>query len=134
MKWPMGERRLTRDESQTLFTLGPDRPIYEHQGPQVRRADPTTSRLAQRRVEPGNVTLMDAIHRCASACKRSRDDYWPLSAFLIAAWVETRFPGRWDEGTIRSAVSRAKFLRHVDDLGVSPSGNPCMRFRLGDTT
>lgn len=104
--------------------------------PKARRSDGVTAHAAAKRVESGNGPLMQAI-RLEMKFRRLRG-CGPMSAFDIAEDVQrnnvdTDDKPRWKEGTVRSAVSRAPFLRHVDDEGRVPdTGNACRRYVLKD--
>lgn len=92
-----------------------------------RLTDPSTSDAAAERVRPGRSALIEAIRDVLAPTWSPYKQ--PLTAFEIAERVEQVFPRRWDEGSIRSAISRAG-LRAVDNKGVSPRGSRCLRFSL----
>jgi hypothetical protein len=116
----------------TLFDpLHPSDPRSVVARPRARKTDPSTAHAAAKQVESGNGPLMQAIRKVliyhAPCCGNG-----PASAFTIAAAVRKETT-RWKEGTIRSAVSRAPFLRWVDNDGRVPdTGNPCRRYVLKD--
>lgn len=68
--------------------------------PRHRSTDPDTSRAAAKSIEPHAGYLEAEI---VKVCHLS---HTPLTAQWIANRLEVRNPGRWDEGTIRTAVSR----------------------------
>lgn len=90
--------------------------------PRARASDPETAHEAAAVVKPASSALIAAIRWTLQGGAR-------LSAFDIAAAVEREHPGRWDEGTVRTAVSRAG-LRAVDTGGTSPRGQRCCRYSL----
>lgn len=98
--------------------------------PRVRTTDGVTARSAAKKMESGNGPMMAAIRRATTGLR------YPASAFQIAKWVRDLNPGpngrpRWQEDSVRSAVSRAPFLRHKDNQGVVPdTGNACRRYVL----
>lgn len=97
--------------------------LFDQLEPRARRSDPVTSHEAAAKVAPGRSELVEAIRWTLHGCE-------PATAFEIAAAVERSHPGRWDEGTVRTAIKRADLVA-VDDLGISPRGIRCLRFVLG---
>lgn len=93
--------------------------------PLTRAADPPTSRAAAESLTPGLSALEAAILHMASS-------WHPQSAFALAQAVEGEQPGRWDEGTIRSRVSKLgkRGLLVTDGTGKSPRGHDCDLWRL----
>jgi len=55
----------------------------------------------------------------------------PFTAQQIASILEVREPGRWDEGTIRTAVSRAakRGLLIADGTGLTTRGREAVAYR-----
>ena len=95
--------------------------------PLTRASDPATSHQAAAVAKPGAGPLNEAILREASPFR------YPRSAFDLAARVQIVHGNRWDEGTIRTAVSRlgkAGKLFKADDEGRSPRGQKCVRWVL----
>jgi hypothetical protein len=88
--------------------------------PMARRTDPVTSVAAAQAVTPGNGYLILKIRYVASY-------YGPVTAFDIVNIIGTK---RWDEGTIRSAVSRAGLT--VVGEGRSPRGRRCLTYGCPD--
>jgi hypothetical protein len=70
--------------------------------PRARHTDPATSRAAAVRVAPSAGALATAI---VAALARAGE---PITAPDIADRVTENQPGRWDRGTVLSAVSRAR--------------------------
>jgi hypothetical protein len=91
-------------------------------GPTARRTDPYTSGLAAATVAPGNSDLIVAIRDAVRTLEVA-------THFQIARLVMDTFPGRWDEGTVRTACARAQLVKH-DENGRSPRGRACARWRL----
>lgn len=98
----------------TSPTLFPD-----HQNPATRNTDPPTSHQAAARSKPGSAELVALI--CAYV-----EAHPHVTAFAIA---DALAGDRWDEGTVRTAVSRAP-LRHGPKNGRSPRGLPCRTFTI----
>lgn len=95
--------------------------------PLARRTDPDTAHLAAHAVAPGISALEAAIVHAMSA------QYWvPMTAFRIAELVYVRHHKRWDEGSVRTAVSRmgkrGKLVK--DGKGKSPRGHAADLWRL----
>lgn len=101
--------------------------------PRVRTTDGVTARAAAKKMESGNGPLMQAI-RTVTYRRASSE---PVSAFRIGELVQRywRVDGkpRWQLDSIRSAVSRAPFLVHVDNEGVTATGFACRRYRFEET-
>lgn len=95
--------------------------------PLARNSDPVSSREAAESVKPGNSALVNAIRE---AVRDGELLLGAVTAFQIARRVEEMFPGRWDEGSIRTACKRAGLVA-VDTEGRSPRGSRCLRFTLG---
>src|SRR5690348_661440 len=91
--------------------------------PMARRSDPETSSFAARVVAAGNAELVARIRRYVWT-------HGPLSAFEIAEAINEAQPGRWDEGTIRSAVSRSGLSVWPHAEGLSPRGRRCQLYTL----
>ena len=95
--------------------------------PLTRASDPITSHQAAASAKPGSAAMNEAILRETSPWR------YPRTAFDLAARVQIAHPGRWDEGSIRTAVSRlgkAGKLRKADEEGRSPRGQKCTRWVL----
>jgi hypothetical protein len=69
----------------------------------ARASDPVSSHLAATAVKPGAAFIESAI---VAACDVY--GYGPLTAEGIAEVLMRWHPGRWTEGTIRTAVSRCE--------------------------
>ncbi len=69
--------------------------------PRARKNDRATSKAAASSVQHVSGLLETLICSTLAGTKQ------PLTAEVIARAIEHGNPGRWDEGTIRSAVSRA---------------------------
>lgn len=120
-----------------LASLDEDRQRAAYEGlsrafaqPRARHSDPDTSHQAAAVVKQGSAAMNAAI-LCVV------EWYWsltgePATAFQIAHRVEELEPDRWDEGGIRSAVSRLgkRGLLVKDGKGKSPRGQPCDKWRL----
>ena len=78
-------------------------------------------------MKPGNEALYAAILREVSPQR------FPRSAFDLATRVQIVHPGRWDESSIRTAVSRlgkqGKLVK-TPVRGLSPRGRQCDTWRL----
>lgn len=109
----------------TNRTVTPPGPLTFHAQPVARASDPGTSHKAAMRAKPGNSVLVAEIRRVVGEWNQGD----PMDAFHIARVVESQYPRRWSEGTIRTAVSRAG-LRAVDTEGRSPRGQRCIRYSL----
>ena len=92
--------------------------------PRARHDNPHTSEAAAESVAPASGYLESRI---VDACKGAR----ALTAEQIAGILGVREPGRWDEGTIRTAVSRAakRGLLVVDGTGTTSRGRQAVAFR-----
>lgn len=93
--------------------------------PRARHSDPDTAHEAAAKAKRGSEAMNAAI--LAEARRMI-----PLTAFTLATAVSVAFPGRWDEGSIRTAVSRLgkRGLLVKDGKGKSPRGRACDRWRL----
>lgn len=86
--------------------------------PRARVDDPDTSHVAARDVAPGNEEL---VRRIREVMRRE----YPLTAFEIAERVCESQPGRWSEGTVRTACARAGLSVWPHAHGLSPRGRAC---------
>ena len=93
--------------------------------PRQRHDNPHTSKAAAESVAPASGYLE---RRIVEACKGAR----ALTAEQIAGILGVREPGRWDEGTIRTAVSRAsrRGLLTPDGFGVTSRGRQAVAYRV----
>lgn len=93
--------------------------------PRARHSDPETSHRAAAAVKPGGKEMNEAILRAAHPTHA-------YTAFEIAQNIAYFTPNRWDEGSLRSAVSRLgkRGLLVKDGKGKSPRGQPCDKWRL----
>lgn len=91
--------------------------------PRRRHDNPHTSQAAAESVAPVAGYLESQIVKVAYN--------GPFTAEQIAGILGVREPGRWDEGTIRTAVSRAakRGLLVVDGFGVTSRGRQAVAFR-----
>lgn len=92
--------------------------------PVARHSDPSTAHAAATRSKSGSAAMNAAILRATS-------DKYARTAFQIAERVAFDEPTRWDEGSVRTAVSRlhkAGKLRVLDKLGRSPRRQACYRY------
>lgn len=96
--------------------------------PAARSSDPSTAHEAAAKAKPGSQAMDAAILDAANAFRFME----AASAFAIASRVQTANPGRWDEGSIRTAVSRLgkRGLLVKDGKGKSPRGQACDLWRL----
>lgn len=95
----------------------------------ARRSDPVTAHQAAKKVESGNGPLMAAIRQVVASREQTVEG--PVDAYQIARLVFAVFGGRWQEDSIRTAVSRAPFLKHVDNDGLH-RGRAVRRYQLKD--
>lgn len=95
--------------------------------PRARHSDPSTAHEAAAVVKAGSVAMNAAIV-AAVKCDAFGG---PVTAFDIAEIVERHEPGRWEAGSVRTAVSRlarAKRIRKLDENGKSPRRRRCARY------
>lgn len=92
--------------------------------PRARHDNPHTSKAAAESVAPASGYLESRI---VDACKGIS----ALTAEQIAGILGVREPGRWDEGTIRTAVSRASRRGVIvpDGFGVTTRGRQAVAYR-----
>lgn len=98
-------------------------------GPAARHSDPDTSHRAAAVVKQGSAAMNAEI---LETVRVGRLYSAPLTAFEIAAYIQVTQPRRWDEGSIRTAVSRLgkRGLLVKDGKGKSPRGQACDKWRL----
>jgi len=91
--------------------------------PRHRKTDGHTSKAAAKSIAPVSGYLEAQIVKVAHN--------GPFTAQQIASILEVREPGRWDEGTIRTAVSRAsrRGLLVADGFGVTSRGRQAVAYR-----
>ena len=91
--------------------------------PRHRSTDPDTSRAAAKSIEPHAGYLEQQIVKVAYN--------GPFIAEQIAQILELREPGRWDEGSIRTAVSRCakRGLLVADGTGLTRRGREAVAFK-----
>lgn len=91
--------------------------------PRRRASDGLTSKAAAESVAPVAGYLEQQIVKVAYN--------GPFTAEQIASILGVREPGRWDEGTIRTAVSRAakRGLLVVDGTGTTSRGRQAVAYR-----
>lgn len=93
----------------------------------TRSSDPITSHLAAVRSRPGGPSLESAILVNVPTEWQGR-----ASAFDLARNVEGMHPGRWTEGSVRTAVSRLWRSGALvkDGRALNPRGNAVDTFHL----
>lgn len=103
--------------------------IVWHEEPRARHSDPGTSHQAAAKVKPGSAAMNAAI---LETVRVGRLYGGALTAFEIAEYVQITHPRRWDEGSVRTAVSRLgkRGLLVKDGKGKSPRGQPADTWRL----
>lgn len=92
--------------------------------PASRSTDPPSSGEAAREVEPGNSVLTETIRMFVNVKGAG-------SAWQIADLIEYVYPGRWQESTIRTAVSRT--LTKTGEYGIR-KGRKVALYDLSQTT
>lgn len=97
--------------------------------PVARASDPETSHQAATKAKRGSETMNAAI---LETVRIGRLYGGALTAFEIAEFVQITHPRRWDEGSVRTAVSRLgkRGLLVKDGKGKSPRGQACDLWRL----
>lgn len=94
--------------------------------PRTRATDPPSSHLAESAVRPSRELLRKTILEVAPT-----HHFEACTAFGFAMRVDVKYPGRWDEGTVRAEVSRCAKRQDLDRLpfaGRSPRGQKCDTF------
>jgi len=92
----------------------------------ARASDPASSHLAAQSIEPILTRMERTILGAASRT-------FGMTSFELASQVESVYPGRWDEGSIRtrvSALGKAGRLVKATETGLSPRGHVCDRWLL----
>jgi hypothetical protein len=91
--------------------------------PRHRATDGHTSKAAAKSIAPVSGYLEAQIVKVAHN--------GPFTAQQIASILEVREPGRWDEGTIRTAVSRCakRGLLTPDGTGLTTRGREAIAWR-----